>query len=98
MYKNDTENLIYKNIGYSGSVILFMDFQPQHPTETLPGDPPAIVVEAQDAETGIPLKIKAWMDRMLLIIGKELYGKEQDVGYITPDEARIQQTELLIEE
>ncbi len=74
-----------------------MDLAPQA-TEALPETPPAIVAEAQDAETGIPIRIKAWMDKMLLIIGQELYGKEQDIGYVSPDEARIQQTELLIEE
>lgn len=45
MYKNDTENLIYKNIGYSGSVILFMDFQPTV-AEPLPDTPPALVENA----------------------------------------------------
>jgi hypothetical protein len=43
LYKNDIENLIYKNIGYSGSVILFMVLLTPPIDTTLPEAPVAMV-------------------------------------------------------
>lgn len=65
--------------------------------QDLPYQPPAIVVAAVDPETGIPLGIKQWLDKIASAIMDELY-EPAEWRHISVEDARLEQTKLLIQE
>jgi hypothetical protein len=77
MKKRDTVSLIYKNFGYSGSVILVMDLSIQPPHQ-LPETPPAIIKSAEATEPRDDMVQKFFDSAARAFEEGQLAGKSED--------------------